>query len=481
MPEGIIKRQFYVTEKIGPKQSLTPEGFLLCEEVPVGRTGLMIYGPGEVPIEPNKDGIIKIQRSAEETFNPKTLASINGKPMVDDHPPDDVTPETWNTLAVGVALSPRRGVGSTDDLLLCDLLVTNAAAIKAVQDGKREISLGYDATYVPTGLGEGYQKDIIVNHIALVESGRCGLRCAIGDQQTNIEGKEQQMTNRVKVQPAVRRKLIQAAFATQDKKALDEAMDMPVTDENEEEVPKDTKDESGDTHIHVHTGGDPTTTAAGSGGETHDDSIGSDEFQAHVSKNDADHKEFRDAIADLNSRMAAMSGSTPANPAPAADAAEEEEMQEAVKDEFPDDKKEEAGKARDSVYLGDSFTSTMALAEILVPGISLPTFDRAAKPVVTTKAICALRKKALDLAYHQPATRDIVEELLSGKPISCLNDMTCMPVKNIFNAAAAIRRRSNNDSGKQTSVVNTNSAQGNHIQSVADLNAKNKAYWKARS
>ena len=480
MPEGIIKRHFYVTEKIGPKQSLTPEGFLLCEEVPVGRTGLMIYGPGEVPIEPNQDGIIKIQRSPEETFHVNTLASIKGKPVVDDHPPEDVTPLTWNQLAVGVAMDPRRGTGYQDDLLICDLLITNAAAIKAVQDGKREISLGYDANYVPTGLGEGYQKDIIVNHIALVESGRCGLRCAIGDQQTITEGKEQHMTQRVKVQPAVRRKLIQAAFATQDKKALDEAMDMPVTDEDEE-VKKDTKDESGDTHVHVHMGGvESKPGAAGSEGETHDD-IGSEEFKAHVAKNDAEHQEFRDQLAQLKSQIAAMSGSSPATPAADAETAkEEEEMKETVKDEFPEDKKEEAGKARDSIYLGGAFTTTTALAEILVPGIALPTFDRAAKPVATTKAICALRKKTVDLAYHQPATRDIVEELLNGKPISCLNDMTCMAVKNIFNAAAAIKRRSNNDSGKQTSVNDNSSAQGNHIKSVADLNKKNREYWAAR-
>jgi hypothetical protein len=26
---------FYVTERIGPKQSLTPEGFLSCQDVPI--------------------------------------------------------------------------------------------------------------------------------------------------------------------------------------------------------------------------------------------------------------------------------------------------------------------------------------------------------------------------------------------------------------------------------------------------------------
>jgi uncharacterized protein len=35
--------KFYVTERIGPKPGFTPEGFLLCEEVPIARVGIMDY------------------------------------------------------------------------------------------------------------------------------------------------------------------------------------------------------------------------------------------------------------------------------------------------------------------------------------------------------------------------------------------------------------------------------------------------------
>ncbi|MCT9017197.1 DUF2213 domain-containing protein, partial [Cupriavidus gilardii] len=68
----------YTVHRLGPKRALTPEGFLLCEDVPVARTGEMLYGPGEVPVEPGPDGLIRISRTPDEVFRPETLASCIG-------------------------------------------------------------------------------------------------------------------------------------------------------------------------------------------------------------------------------------------------------------------------------------------------------------------------------------------------------------------------------------------------------------------
>lgn len=171
----------YTVQQIGRRQSLTPEGFLLCEAVPIARTGEMYYGPGEVPVEAGSDGIIRISREADEVFSADTIASYNGKPVTNDHPEDGVTPENWKRLTVGVVQNVRRGTGIEDDLLFADLLITDAEGIKSVQDGKREVSCGYDAEYEQVSPGRGVQRRIIGNHVALVEQGRCGPRCAIGD------------------------------------------------------------------------------------------------------------------------------------------------------------------------------------------------------------------------------------------------------------------------------------------------------------
>lgn len=76
----------YTVHRLGPKRALTPEGFLLCEDVPVARTGEMLYGPGEVPVEPGPDGLIRISRTPDEVFRPETLASCIGKPVPGDIP-----------------------------------------------------------------------------------------------------------------------------------------------------------------------------------------------------------------------------------------------------------------------------------------------------------------------------------------------------------------------------------------------------------
>jgi len=116
--------RFYTIQKLGPKRSLTPEGFLLCEDVPVARTGEMLYAAGEVPVEAGPDGLIRISRTPEEVFRDETLASCAGKPVTLDHPDDFVTPATFSQLGKGVMLNIRRGEGLENDLILADLLIT---------------------------------------------------------------------------------------------------------------------------------------------------------------------------------------------------------------------------------------------------------------------------------------------------------------------------------------------------------------------
>ena len=49
---------FHATERLGKVQSVSREGFLICEGVPVSRTGDLLYAPGELPIPPGPDGLI---------------------------------------------------------------------------------------------------------------------------------------------------------------------------------------------------------------------------------------------------------------------------------------------------------------------------------------------------------------------------------------------------------------------------------------
>jgi len=175
--------EFYATERIGPQQSITPEGFLLCKDAVLARTGKQLYSDKEIPIKGDAQGKIIIDREPDEVFRPATIASLQGKPITLDHPPEDVNPDNYHDLAVGHVINPRRGTGVFDHLLIGDLLIHDKKAIEAIRNKLlRELSVGYRADYEETGDARGRQRNILCNHLALVKDGRCGPVCRIGDK-----------------------------------------------------------------------------------------------------------------------------------------------------------------------------------------------------------------------------------------------------------------------------------------------------------
>lgn len=175
--------RYHTTSQISEHIAETPEGYLLCRDVPIARTGVLEYAPDEVPIEARGDGPVRVARLPEDVFASEAIGSFEGKPISINHPDEFVTPETWRELAVGHAQNVRRGEGEASDLLLADLLITDQEAIDLVRGGLREISCGYDADYEQEEPGRGWQRNISGNHIALVRQGRCGPRCKINDNR----------------------------------------------------------------------------------------------------------------------------------------------------------------------------------------------------------------------------------------------------------------------------------------------------------
>ena len=102
---------FYITERLSEHIGETPEGFLLCKDVPLTRVGEFEYTAQEVPIEGSKDGLVRIQRDEGEVFDANTIASFEGKPFTINHPDEFVTPENWIKYAHGAVQNVRRGAG----------------------------------------------------------------------------------------------------------------------------------------------------------------------------------------------------------------------------------------------------------------------------------------------------------------------------------------------------------------------------------
>lgn len=179
--------RYLITSELGPQRHTTPEGFLICTGVPIARTGEYEYyaSEGMSPgIEPDASGRIISRREPEQVFAPAALASFEGKPVTLGHPPvDAVTPETWREYAVGTVKDVRRGEGDDADKVIADLVISDAAAIAAINSGLREVSCGYDVTVEQVEPGIERQTMIRGNHVALVDAGRAGPECAIKDSK----------------------------------------------------------------------------------------------------------------------------------------------------------------------------------------------------------------------------------------------------------------------------------------------------------
>jgi hypothetical protein len=198
----------YYGSRFSPNLTRTPEGYLICHNVPIARTGWQEYLGRELGLDDKYDQIIRVYRDPKEVFSNETIASFEGKPAVDEHPPDDVMPDNVSSYLKGVARDIRRGTGEETDLLLADLIIYDPTLISEIENGKREVSCGYNCVYVPRNDTEYTQEQIRGNHVAIVAKGRAGDRVAIKDAAPEIneieKPKDERSTQRMRKQFGLR-------------------------------------------------------------------------------------------------------------------------------------------------------------------------------------------------------------------------------------------------------------------------------------
>lgn len=423
---------FYLADQIGEKRSTTPEGFLVCHDVPIARTGTQMYGSNEVPIEAGPDGLIRIERLPEEVFRQETLASFEGKPVTVEHPNDFVTPENWQRLAVGFAQNVRRGQGIQDDLILADLVITDEAAIRYVNEKLPEVSAGYTAEYEQTEPGRGVQRDIVGNHVALVERGRAGPRCSIQDHEGKPDDMKTQDSKPAKGKPGG---LISRLKAFLDSEAA-----------KEEEM----KDEA-----------DPDDEEA-------------EEGKGKAKTGDAAAlREIRDSIKAIAADVAMLK----AKSKDSYDEGEEEEEGAKTGDEGDLTEAETAhheGKAMGTVLSGDSLREIVARAEILAPGTgALRTSDsKGAK----APEVEAYMRGALQKAMTTDAGKAHVAPFLAGRDLAKLTGDSLTAV---FTGAAELARLKNNGRVADATGLQKTKDFGKPTSPSA-INAAAREFWAKR-
>lgn len=219
--------KYFFTTQLGNTRYQTSDGAMLCKDVPIARTGTQTYLPDEIDLEADGSGTVTVYRTEDEVFSPETMASFEGVAVTLGHPEDDdgeiifVNPSNFAELAHGHIQNVRRGTGDKSDLLLADVMVKRQEAIDAVESGFTDVSCGYDAKYKQISPGKGLQYLITGNHLAIVDKGRAGGRCAIGDSAPKLKtGKAMKKPLLTRIVDAIRTRdddaLAQLAKETQE-------------------------------------------------------------------------------------------------------------------------------------------------------------------------------------------------------------------------------------------------------------------------
>jgi hypothetical protein len=131
----------------------------------------------------NPEKIYVVKRPEEEVFSKAALASFEGKPVVDEHPDENVTPDNIGRYIKGTCRDVRRGEGALSDCVVADLIIYDKDLIKKIESGKRDISCGYDCLWDPKDDDTYVQLEIRGNHVAVVEEGRAGHKVSIRDSR----------------------------------------------------------------------------------------------------------------------------------------------------------------------------------------------------------------------------------------------------------------------------------------------------------
>lgn len=208
----------YYGSKLSPHMTETPEGFLICHDVKIARTGTQNYLAREIGLDGMPERVLQVTRSAEDVFDPAAIASFEGKDVTNTHPSEMIMQENQAAYSKGHAENVRR-VG---DYLVADLYLKDPTLISEVKNGAmRDVSCGYYCQYEADGAGYR-QTHIRGNHIAIVPRGRAGRDVAITDSAAELPAEKG------KVKHMSKSKSLLSLFGLAAKNAAPEELDSMV-------------------------------------------------------------------------------------------------------------------------------------------------------------------------------------------------------------------------------------------------------------
>ena len=241
------------------------EGYRIYKNVPIARTGSQQYLGREIKKNPGykpewgitDDEMVTVYRPIEEVTAPETLASFEGKSVLDEHPADPqilvdaldeyegVSKGHGQNVRIGEKITEGEFAGETP--LLADLHVKHPDLNVKVDSGVRDVSCGYTFRLGKDEAGRYIMTQIRGNHIAIVPKGRAGSDVGIKDSKpesdTILVTRRTTMSNRLLVALGLQA-AIKDASPEDAAKMVDALKDADEESKKEEREAKEAKDKA---------------------------------------------------------------------------------------------------------------------------------------------------------------------------------------------------------------------------------------------
>ena len=166
------------------KYQICPDsGFMRVMGV-CARSGVQEYFGHELGLEgENTNKVFGVLRPVDEVA--ASLSTYNGAVITDNHPSDGIVLIDENHKILGNVSESEGYEEEGEYYIIAKATITDSNLIEKVKSGKQELSAGYTRDLLEESgehNGQPYhfvQRNIKVNHVAVVDEGRCGAKCKL--------------------------------------------------------------------------------------------------------------------------------------------------------------------------------------------------------------------------------------------------------------------------------------------------------------
>lgn len=195
--------KIYDSEQSESAREIDINGFMEIKGNPISKVGVFPYSGAQIDESLDAEKIYQIYRPQEELSNEETIKSFKLIPFTDEH-------AMLGDEDQGMLPAEKKGVHGVigedvyfdDGYLKGNIKIFSEKLAGLINDGKRELSIGYRCKYDMTpGIFDGQRYDGIQrmirgNHLALVDEGRSGHDVSVLDHfKFTVDSKELKMAD----------------------------------------------------------------------------------------------------------------------------------------------------------------------------------------------------------------------------------------------------------------------------------------------